>query len=275
MANEAPDSGPITLINVFEIRPDDVEQFLQQWRERAEFLGRQPGFRSLRLHRALHPDSRFQLVNVAEWDSARRYKRRRRRISSSRARSIPCTSWPLPPTLLSIASSSKPPRGSPMPKPYRVGLFVRANNAVMRSLISAGVRIGTFAVLTVPGRRTGRPVSVPLVVFPYAGHDHLVASYGVVNWVRNLRAANGRADLRRGHATEKITAVELTAEQAGPILRFSLRAGPPGIPRPIVRIFRRYFVLPYLDVDMHSSDDDFVRAARNHPVFRLQRVKQS
>src|SRR5215813_9203099 len=70
MSNETPDSGPITLINVFEIRPDDVERFMQQWRERADFLGRQPGFRSLRLHRALSPDSRFQLVNVAEWDSA-------------------------------------------------------------------------------------------------------------------------------------------------------------------------------------------------------------
>ena len=42
----------------------------RQWQERAEFLGRQPGFRSLRLHRALNRDSRFQLVNVAEWDSA-------------------------------------------------------------------------------------------------------------------------------------------------------------------------------------------------------------
>jgi heme-degrading monooxygenase HmoA len=70
MADQTPDTGPITLINVFEISPDDVEHFLQEWRERAQFLGRQPGFRSLRLHRALNPDSRFQLVNVAEWDSA-------------------------------------------------------------------------------------------------------------------------------------------------------------------------------------------------------------
>jgi len=162
-----------------------------------------------------------------------------------------------------------------MPKPYRVGLFVRSNNAVMRSLISAGVKIGTFAVLTVRGRKTGRPVHVPLVVFPVAGNDYLVASYGVVNWVRNLRAADGRAELRRGHATENITAVELPAEQAGPVLRFSLHTGPPGIPRLSVRIFRRYFVLPYLDVDMDSSDDDFVRSARMHPVFRVQRVGQS
>ena len=157
-----------------------------------------------------------------------------------------------------------------MPRPYRVGVFVRSNNAVMRSLIRAGVRIGTFAVLTVPGRRTGRPVHVPLVVFPYSGNRHLVASYGVVNWVRNLRAADGRAELRRGRATEKITAIELSAEQAGPILRFSLQTGPPGVPRLIVRMFRRFFVLPYLDVDMNSSDDDFARSARNHPVFLVQ-----
>jgi deazaflavin-dependent oxidoreductase (nitroreductase family) len=128
-----------------------------------------------------------------------------------------------------------------MPKPYRVGVFVRSNNAVMRSLIRAGVRIGTFTVLTVPGRRTARPVHVPLVVFPHGGNRYLVASYGVVNWVRNLRAADGRAELRRGRAIEKITAVELSAERAGPILRFSLQTGPP---RLIVRMLRRFFVLP-------------------------------
>src|SRR5437660_4678525 len=60
----------VTLINVFEIAPDDVDAFVEEWRERAEFLGRQPGFRSLRLHRALSPDAQFQLVNVAEWESA-------------------------------------------------------------------------------------------------------------------------------------------------------------------------------------------------------------
>ena len=65
-----PRQSYVTLINVFEISPDDVEPFLHDWQERAQFLGRQPGFRSLRLHRALTPDARFQLVNVAEWDSA-------------------------------------------------------------------------------------------------------------------------------------------------------------------------------------------------------------
>jgi F420H(2)-dependent quinone reductase len=118
-----------------------------------------------------------------------------------------------------------------MPKPYRVGAFVRFNNAVMRSMIRAGIRIGTFAILIVPGRTSGRPIEIPLVVFPYRGDRYLVASYGIVNWVRNLRAAGGHAKLRRGRTTEEITAVELPTEQAAPILRHNLRAGPPGIPR--------------------------------------------
>lgn len=162
-----------------------------------------------------------------------------------------------------------------MPKPYRVGLFVRSNNAVMRALIHAGARIGTFAILTVPGRKTGRPVQVPLVVFSDADNRYLVASYGIVNWVRNLRAADGHAELSRGRETEKITAIELPPEQAGPVLRSSLRSGPPGIPRLVVRIFRRFFVLPYLDVHMDSSSDDFARSAVSHPVFIVQPFVES
>lgn len=60
----------VTFINVFEIAPDELDTFLAGWRERAEFMSTQPGFRSFRLHRALSPDSRFQLINVAEWESA-------------------------------------------------------------------------------------------------------------------------------------------------------------------------------------------------------------
>lgn len=64
------DEEPVTLINVFEIEPRDVDAFAAQWRERAALMSTQPGFRSFRLYRALSPESRFQLINVAEWDSA-------------------------------------------------------------------------------------------------------------------------------------------------------------------------------------------------------------
>jgi heme-degrading monooxygenase HmoA len=64
-----PDTAPVTFINVFEIPLEQLDSFLVNWSERAEFMSKQPGLRSFRLHRALSPDSRFQLVNVAEWDS--------------------------------------------------------------------------------------------------------------------------------------------------------------------------------------------------------------
>ncbi|MFD3746208.1 antibiotic biosynthesis monooxygenase family protein [Nocardia sp. NPDC058633] len=60
----------VTFINVIEVSADDIDGFVAQWRERAAHMRTAPGFRDVRLHRALLPDSRFQLVNVAHWDSA-------------------------------------------------------------------------------------------------------------------------------------------------------------------------------------------------------------
>ena len=157
-----------------------------------------------------------------------------------------------------------------MPKQYRVGAFVRFNNAVTRALVKAGVPIGTFAILTVRGRKTRRPMDVPLVVFPKDGDRYLVAAYGVVNWVRNLRAAGGQATLSRGRRSEKITAIELPPEKAAPILRYALKTGAPGIPRLLVNLYRRLLVLPYLEVDMNAPAEEFERAAANHPVFLLR-----
>ena len=62
--------GPVTLINVFEVDPGKLEPFLAGWRDRAELMSKRPGFRSLRLHRALSADAHFQVVNVAVWESA-------------------------------------------------------------------------------------------------------------------------------------------------------------------------------------------------------------
>lgn len=60
----------VTFINVLEIPADEIDGFIEQWRERAKIMSAAPGFRDVRLHRALLPDARFQLVNVAHWDSA-------------------------------------------------------------------------------------------------------------------------------------------------------------------------------------------------------------
>jgi heme-degrading monooxygenase HmoA len=67
--HETPAAGPITVINVFEVPAEHVGEFIAQWRARAEIMAAAPGFRDTRLHRAASPQARFQLVNVAHWDS--------------------------------------------------------------------------------------------------------------------------------------------------------------------------------------------------------------
>ncbi|WP_026257898.1 antibiotic biosynthesis monooxygenase family protein [Actinopolymorpha alba] len=63
------DNPPITLINVFEVPANHVDAFIEQWRERAALMATKPGFLDARLHRALSSQTRFQLVNVAHWES--------------------------------------------------------------------------------------------------------------------------------------------------------------------------------------------------------------
>lgn len=63
------EDGPITVINIFEVPAEHVEEFISGWRARAEIMATAPGFRDTRLHRAVSLQERFQLVNVAHWDS--------------------------------------------------------------------------------------------------------------------------------------------------------------------------------------------------------------
>ncbi len=62
-------NSPVTLINVFEVPATHVDEFIAQWRKRAALMSTKPGFLDSRLHRALSSQTRFQLVNVAHWES--------------------------------------------------------------------------------------------------------------------------------------------------------------------------------------------------------------
>jgi heme-degrading monooxygenase HmoA len=67
MANQK--DSTVTLINVFEVPADQVDAVVANWRKRAEIMSTMPGFRDYQLHRAISADARFQLVNIAHWDS--------------------------------------------------------------------------------------------------------------------------------------------------------------------------------------------------------------
>ncbi len=157
-----------------------------------------------------------------------------------------------------------------MAKRYRVSAFVRINNAMTSSLLRLGVNLGSFVLLTVRGRKSGKPIETPIAIFVQEGKRYLIAPYGVVNWVRNLRAAGGEATITRSRRTEKIHAIELEPVAAAPIFREAVRSGPPGIPAVLIRWYRSLFVLPYLDVTANASLEEFEREVLTHPVFLVQ-----
>jgi deazaflavin-dependent oxidoreductase (nitroreductase family) len=159
-----------------------------------------------------------------------------------------------------------------MAKHYRVTPFDRINNTIISSLLRLGVNVWSFSLLTVRGRKSGKPIETPLAIFVQEGKRYLIAPYGVVNWVRNLRAAGGEATLTRGRRTEKIYAIELEPVAAAPIFRDAVRSGPPGIPDAIFRGYRSLVVLPYLNVTPNSSLEEYEREVATHPVFLLQSV---
>jgi heme-degrading monooxygenase HmoA len=58
------DDAGVTLINVVEMPADQIDRVMADWKERGHIMSSLPGFRDYTLHRALLPDSRFQLVAV-------------------------------------------------------------------------------------------------------------------------------------------------------------------------------------------------------------------
>jgi deazaflavin-dependent oxidoreductase (nitroreductase family) len=113
---------------------------------------------------------------------------------------------------------------------------------------------GTF-LLTVPGRRSGAPRSTPVTLVEEGGRRWLVAPYGEVAWVRNVRAA-GKATLSRGGHTDEVALREVGADEAAPVLKLYVTRVP------ITR--------PYFDVRPESGLDAFRAEAPRHPVFAIE-----
>ena len=150
---------------------------------------------------------------------------------------------------------SRPPSTAPA--------FVRLPNALVRRLMRLGVPMGPNTLLTIRGRKTGEPRTVPVAVTESAGHRWVIGAYGDVNWVRNLRAAGGGelvVDGREVHVTarelDRAAAERFYRDVVGPYLRRQ-----PRILQAVVRaVFR--FVAPEIL-------EDPALAARTRPVFEL------
>ena len=136
----------------------------------------------------------------------------------------------------------------------------RLNDAFIATLLRVGVKIGTASLLTVRGRKSGQPHAVPVLVVEQDGQRWLVAPYGVVQWVRNIRVA-GTATLTQGRRTEAIAVTELSAREAAPVLKQYLA------------LQRAADIQKYFDVTKDSPVEDFEREAARHPVFKITTVE--
>ncbi len=144
-----------------------------------------------------------------------------------------------------------------------VPTFVRLGNTLTRTLLRAGFKMAgpggvPMYLLTVRGRKSGQPRTTPIVILARDGKCYLVSPYGIVDWVRNVRAA-GEATLTRARRSEQVRVVELPPKEAALFLKRSLEQGIPS------------FLAKYFEVTAQSSPEEFEQAAARHPVFSLEK----
>lgn len=137
----------------------------------------------------------------------------------------------------------------------RPNWIARVLNRASAALFSLGILPDYMVTLEVTGRKSGRTVSMPVVVAVVNGQRYLVSMLGEnVNWVRNVRAGGGRAVLQwRGR--EEVHLEEVPAEERAPILKAYLRRAPGA---------RAHF-----PVSKDAPVADFEKVAAAYPVFRV------
>jgi len=134
-------------------------------------------------------------------------------------------------------------------------------NRAWATVASSGKTSNGLVALEVVGRKTGRIISFPLVMVTVDGQRYLASMLGDnTQWVRNVRAAGGKAVLRSG-GREYVQLEEIPADQRAPILKAYLQAAPGA--------------RPHVPVDKDAPLVEFERIAATHPVFRLASIKKT
>ncbi len=143
---------------------------------------------------------------------------------------------------------------SSMAKQYELTFGRRMGNRIVA--IMAKANKGPSWELTTTGRTSGERRKVMVTPVTVDGTEYLVAPYGAVSWVLNLRALD-RATLQRGRATSRVKAIEIEGEEAG---------------RALAKYYKETekYVAAYFDLAKNPTIVDFTRVVADHPVFRIE-----
>jgi deazaflavin-dependent oxidoreductase (nitroreductase family) len=145
-------------------------------------------------------------------------------------------------------------------RPPVPGFVTRLNPLILR-LLRLGLPMGPNTLMTVRGRKTGEPRTVPVAILRADRHEVVFAAFGEVPWVHNLRAA-GTATIGSGRRARAVRAVELKPEVAAPFLEAGLR---PVMKVPLIGPM----IAGWYGIDRRSTTEDYAAAASRHPAFEL------
>ena len=113
-----------------------------------------------------------------------------------------------------------------------------------------------LVTLEVVGRSSGKTISFPLAMVVVQGARYLVSMLGVdANWVKNIRAAGGKAVLRHG-ITEQVQLEEVDVSLRAPILKAYLKIAPGA--------------RPHVSVDKDAAISEFEKIAAEYPVYKVK-----
>jgi len=129
-------------------------------------------------------------------------------------------------------------------------------NVLVAGVMRLGISVKGSRMLRVRGRRSGEWRTVPVNVLTYESARYLVAPRGNTEWSRNLRVA-GRGELCLGRRSEPFEATEVRDDDK------------PGVLRAYLRLWKREVGMFFDGVDADSTDEELLRIAGDHPVFRI------
>jgi hypothetical protein len=120
---------------------------------------------------------------------------------------------------------------------------------------SSGVFPNYLVTLEVIGRQSGKLISFPLVLLAMNGERYLVSMLGEeANWVQNIKAAGGKANLRHGKV-EEVVLEEVDVPQRAAIIKAYLQIAPGA--------------RPHIPVKKDASLSEFEKIASGYPVFKV------
>ena len=141
----------------------------------------------------------------------------------------------------------------------RPNIVAKIQNRGWAILHSLGIFPERFVTLEVAGRKSGKMVSFPLAMVKMNGERYLVSMLGDdTNWVRNVRAANGKARLVHG-TSEQVLLQEVDSSQRAPILKAYVKIAPGA--------------RPHIPISKDAPISEFEKIASRHTVFRIEMIQ--